>query len=1059
MTQQRAQVFNSYSRLDEDFAKRLVNRLAKDNRDVWVDWQDIPHAADWLQEIYAGIEGADTFIIIVTQNSLSSEICNYEIQHARKHRKRIVPVIRQRIKGDAETMVKGTWYGKDWQHIADANWQEISHLNWIFFDKDEEFDIRFAELVQTIDTDLEHVKLHTRLLIRAREWEQNSNSISFLAVGEELAAAEAWLADAKDKSPPPTALHREFVAASRKEEDALEARTRRLQFVSRAASIAMAILIIVSLGAGFITLNAIDSSNMAATDVAHAQIANATSVQLREDAESLEVAIRAREAYDSSDIYVMQSASFALRLALEASYIASPPRTQRILGELAYSPGIRRVIEVDEATLTGIALNHDGTNAVTGTEDGIITVWDMYTGEISTRFNGHSAAVRHLRFLPDTTYVLSGADDGSVILWNTATLEIIQRYEGQTQSIADLKYNADESSVVSLAANTPYPTVATVMAWDFNSGDVRIDEDFTFSEVHRVGFHPDVFAINESGSLAVFGNSAPVSGELILVDVLSGEVISNFGNSGDWTSSVVFASDDSQILTGTCHQNSRFDCTMGGISFWVIQHDRASRMVSGHHGVVNALLVSQDSSLAVSSSAPPYDEFPSTIILWDSLYVTPLGEYAGHEDRVEYLALSGDNRRLLSGTAHELIMWDIQQGDILRSTELARGEIVGLSISPDGRMLLASVNDAFDSYGDGAVLWDIYNWKQLGSFSEGLLENVNATFHPDGSIFATSSALYNLESGEIIFEHDDSGYMNELAFSPDGSYLVTGNTLGYVRILDTDKGEILREFRAPGHRTEASVVPLNGITSITFSPDGTQVLAGLEDGTAALWDVSSGILLKHFEMSAEVVNSVAFSHDGSQILLGTDSQPTLVDVASGEVIRRYVGHTGVTLSTAFSPDGKRMVSGSADNTLILWDFATGEIIHQYRTRRGVVSVVFSLDGTTIISADANGEIIQWRHDTPEQLQLWVHQNRHIANLSCVDRIGFGLSNCRGDIIPALPTPNPTQQPHPLPTIPQVTYTPITSRTPSATPTIIHSSTPTYTPAFAPSRTPPSTATP
>ena len=44
---QKARVFISYSRQDEAFAKRLVNTLTKDDRDVWVDWEDIPQTANW----------------------------------------------------------------------------------------------------------------------------------------------------------------------------------------------------------------------------------------------------------------------------------------------------------------------------------------------------------------------------------------------------------------------------------------------------------------------------------------------------------------------------------------------------------------------------------------------------------------------------------------------------------------------------------------------------------------------------------------------------------------------------------------------------------------------------------------------------------------------------------------------------------------------------------------------------------------------------------------------------------------------------------------------------
>ena len=105
-------VFISYSRKDSKFANRLVNALEKDKRDVWVDWQDIPRGEDWLNVIKAGIENADSFVFIVTENSLTSEICNLEVEHAREQNKRIIPVIRQDIQGDTEKLVKGEWFGR-----------------------------------------------------------------------------------------------------------------------------------------------------------------------------------------------------------------------------------------------------------------------------------------------------------------------------------------------------------------------------------------------------------------------------------------------------------------------------------------------------------------------------------------------------------------------------------------------------------------------------------------------------------------------------------------------------------------------------------------------------------------------------------------------------------------------------------------------------------------------------------------------------------------------------------------------------------------------------------
>jgi hypothetical protein len=53
-----ADVFISYSRKDKDFVKALHAALVQQNRETWVDWEDIPLTADWWQEIQSGIETA-----------------------------------------------------------------------------------------------------------------------------------------------------------------------------------------------------------------------------------------------------------------------------------------------------------------------------------------------------------------------------------------------------------------------------------------------------------------------------------------------------------------------------------------------------------------------------------------------------------------------------------------------------------------------------------------------------------------------------------------------------------------------------------------------------------------------------------------------------------------------------------------------------------------------------------------------------------------------------------------------------------------------------------------
>jgi len=186
-------VFISYSRKDIDFVRQLFDRLNVKQRETWVDWQGIDYSTKWWEEICTGIETADNFVVIISPDSLNSVYCHRELGHARAHGKRIVSLIYRPID---EAALVGGWYTrsdlKQYETLARENWEALKAIQWIDYPKLADLDRAIAALLETVDSDPERVKLHTRLLLRVREWESRGRSPSALLRGDDLFSYERW---------------------------------------------------------------------------------------------------------------------------------------------------------------------------------------------------------------------------------------------------------------------------------------------------------------------------------------------------------------------------------------------------------------------------------------------------------------------------------------------------------------------------------------------------------------------------------------------------------------------------------------------------------------------------------------------------------------------------------------------------------------------------------------------------------------------------------------------------------------------------------------------------
>lgn len=216
-------IFISYSRQDSDFVRRLHRGLLSRDRETWVDWEGIPPTADWMKQIEAAIDAAEAFAFVLSPESLASTVCRRELDHADAQNKRVIPLV---------------WRQADAAQVPPA----LARLNWIFFREEDDFETALQTLLSAVDTDLDWLQAHTRLLLRSREWEAKGRDGSLALRGGDLKAAEQWLTLGPRKAPQPTELQTRYIIDSRR-----QATNRRFLLLGAAAVSLVAIAILATL--------------------------------------------------------------------------------------------------------------------------------------------------------------------------------------------------------------------------------------------------------------------------------------------------------------------------------------------------------------------------------------------------------------------------------------------------------------------------------------------------------------------------------------------------------------------------------------------------------------------------------------------------------------------------------------------------------------------------------------------------------------------------------------------------------------------------------------------
>ena len=193
-----------------------------------------------------------------------------------------------------------------------------------------------------------------------------------------------------------------------------------------------------------------------------------------------------------------------------------------------------------------------------------------------------------------------------------------------------------------------------------------------------------------------------------------------------------------------------------------------------------------------------------------------------------------------------------------------------------------------------------------------------------------------------------------VAYSPDGTRIVTASDDGTARIWASDDGRAIAVLRGDDQYVEAA----------SFSPDG-RLVATATDKAVRLYRAHTGEAVRSID--DRKADRIWFMPDGKRLIIGSQSgELRLRDVETGELLDKVKHHTDRVQDLAFSPDRKRFAVASWDGVASVWDVATFRPVLSLRDLDAVrTGVAYSADGAWLLTVDMDFYVRVRRADTGE----------------------------------------------------------------------------------------------